>query len=366
MTQHLSRREALALAAGVPALPGGVAPGVSALLRSLLAREPSSFNTDWFGNMPVYGMLLWARRGAPEARPFAARWLDWHLRAATVAKYSGARSRQVMAGGLPLTTYAGHFGAALPCLEMAQQRADARARQICLDLGRVVLHEVSRNRFGLVNHDDFSDFAIPDTCYFAVTALMAAAALDAPEAQALRDQSVFQLQAYTRTFLMPDTGLAKTVLFKDGLGQTYWTRASGWLLWAMLAVIRGLPDSRRKPLLADLERLVQGMARVQDGSGGFRVLLDDVGTPLESTGTLMFGMGVHEALRRGWLPLRYREAAARAWRFVEDRIEPSGGLRDCYTGWALPAEKRQMTMRAEADGWIAGFLLAAAYEMSVG
>jgi hypothetical protein len=199
MTQHLSRREALALAAGVPALPGGVAPGVSALLRSLLAREPSSFNTDWFGNMPVYGMLLWARRGAPEARPFAARWLDWHLRAATVAKYSGARSRQVMAGGLPLTTYAGHFGAALPCLEMALQRA-ARARQVCLDLGRIVLHEVSRNRFGLVNHDDFSEFAIPDTCYFAVTALMAAAALDAPEAKALRDQSVFQLQALYADF----------------------------------------------------------------------------------------------------------------------------------------------------------------------
>jgi unsaturated rhamnogalacturonyl hydrolase len=266
---------------------------------------------------------------------------------------------------LPLTTYAGHFGAALPCLELALQTRDERARSVCIELGRIVLHEVSRNRLGLVNHDDFSDFAIPDTCYFAVAALMAAAALDARGAQALRDQAVFQLRAYTRTFLMPDTGLARTVLFPDGLGRTYWTRASGWLLWAMLTVIRGLPETDRQPLLPALERIAGGMSRVQDASGGLHVLLDEPATPLESTGTLMFAMGLHEALRRKWIPPKYREPAARAWRFVESRIEASGALRDCYTGWALPAEKRQMTMRAEAEGWIAGFVLAAAYEWTL-
>lgn len=362
--QDLSRRRVLALAAGVPALPESVPIGVAGLLENLLSREPSSFNTDWFGNMPVYGVLLWGRRGVAEARPFASQWLDHHLRTATVAKYSGAKSRSIMAGGLPLTTYAGHFGAALPCLEMATQLHDAQARRVCLELGRVVLHETSRNRFGLVNHDDFSEFAIPDTCYFAVTALMAAAALDAPDAKALRDQAVFQLRAYTRTFLVPGTGLAKTVLFADGLGQTYWTRASGWLLWAMLAVLRGLPDGERKTLLPDLERLAAGMTRVQDASGGFHVLLDDSATPLESTGALMYAMGVHEGVRQKWLPSKYSESATRAWEFAKGRLEAGGGLRDSYTGWALPAEKRQMTLGTEASGWIAGFVLSAAFEMT--
>jgi rhamnogalacturonyl hydrolase YesR len=361
----LSRREALALAAGVAHLPGGIPPGVPALLRKLLAREPSSFNTDWFGNMPVYGMLLWARRGAPDARSFATRWLEHHLGAADVATYSGARSRQIIAGGLPLTTYAGHFGAALPCLELARQAKHDGARRVSIDLGRIVLHEVSRNRFGLVNHDDYSEFAIPDTCYFAVAALMAAAELDPTNSQAFRDQAVFQLRAYTRTFLMPDTGLARTVLLPGGLGRTYWTRASGWLLWAMLTVIRGLPEKDREPLLAPLERLAAGMCRVQDSSGGFHVLLDEPATPIESTGTLMLAMGLHEALRQGWIPEQYRAPAARAWRFVKHRLEPSGALQDCFVGWALPAEKRQMTMRAEADGWIAGFVLAAAHEWSL-
>jgi hypothetical protein len=78
----------------------------------------------------------------------------------------------------------------------------------------------------------------------------------------------------------------------------------------------------------------------------------------------MYAMGVHEAVREKWLPAKYSEPAARAWEFAKGRLEPGGGLRDSYTGWALPAEKRQMSLRTEATGWIAGFVLSAAFEMT--
>jgi rhamnogalacturonyl hydrolase YesR len=358
-----TRRQALALALAVPQ-PRNTPPGVRALLDSLLARDPASFNTDWFGTMPIAGILQWARLGDSRALPFARRWFEHQLQSGTVSKFSGAKSREIVAGGLRLTTYAGHYGAAVACEELAAQTGDERARRVCVDLGRIILHEASRNRLGLVNHDDFTDFAIPDTCYFVVSALLAAAAFDPARRAALREQALFQLRAYTDAFLVPETGLAKTALFRDGLGKTYWTRASGWLLWAMVAVLRRMPPEAHAAVLPDLLRLAEGMTRVQDSGGGFHVLLDEEQTPLESSGALMFAMGVHEALRRGWLPPRFAQPAGRAWQFVASHIDRTGGLRHCYTGWAIPAERRQLElMRTESDGWAAGFTLSAAAEM---
>jgi unsaturated rhamnogalacturonyl hydrolase len=150
------------------------------------------------------------------------------------------------------------------------------------------------------------------------------------------------------------------------LGQTYWTRASGWLLWAITAMLRRLTPSHPSfgDFRGDLQRLVEGMLRVQDSSGGFRVLLDDPSTPLESTGTLMFAVGLHESLRRGWLPASFRDPMRRAWDFVAARISDDGALRNAYVLWATPAEKRQTQVGAEKTGWVAGFVLAGASEIT--
>jgi rhamnogalacturonyl hydrolase YesR len=108
------------------------------------------------------------------------------------------------------------------------------------------------------------------------------------------------------------------------------------------------------------------MLRVQDASGGFHLLLDEPSTPLESTGTLMFAMAGHESLRRGWLPAAFADPVRRAWDFVAARIAGDGALRDAYVLWATPAERRQLEVRAEKTGWVAGFVLAAASEMTRG
>ena len=52
----------------------------------------------------------------------------------------------------------------------------------------------------------------------------------------------------------------------SGLGKSYWTRASGWLLWGITGVLRHLPagDPEFRGFAADLNRLASGIARVQD------------------------------------------------------------------------------------------------------
>ena len=382
MTQGMTRRNALALAAlGLPGaarasvsaqsvqarLPKELPPGVAAILARILNQPPSSLNTDWFGTMPLAGALQWRRRGVAEVEPFAKAWLAYHLQTKEVAKYSGNRSRPVWAGGIPLTTYAGHFGVSQVCEEMVAQFNDERARRVAVDLADIVLHRTARNRLGLIGHDDTADFVIPDVTFFAVSSLMTGAALDPGNGKAYRDQAFYQLRTSIDTFLMKDTGLAKTLYCGDSVGRTYWTRASGWLLWSITAMLRRL-DRNHAALAgftADLRRLVDGMTRVQDHNGGFHVWLNDPSTPLDSTGPAMFALGVHESVRRGWLPDAYRAAAEKAWTFVKANLTDDGVLRSTYYGWALPAENGEMQLRDESSGWAAGFVLAAANEMTL-
>jgi rhamnogalacturonyl hydrolase YesR len=378
MRNRPSRREALKALCSLPLcttkqvvsraadLPHDVPRGVGAIIRNTLAEDPASLNTDWFGTTLLQGLLEWHRLGVGGVRAFATAWLDHHINAGTLSPYSGARSREVVAGGIHITTYAGHYGLALPCYEMAVQFKDERARLACIDVGRNILHQAARNRLGMVEHDDSGGFAIPDTCYFVVRALMSAAVLDTKLGPVYREQAHHQLRTYIDTFLTHETGLAKTILFKEGLGRTCWTRASGWLLWAINSMLRLLPpgDAAFAGYVQDLKRLAAGMKRTQDASGGFRVLLDDPQTPLETTGTAMFASGVHEAVRNKWLPSSYGESAGRAWEFVQGNIREDGSIRNAYTGWALPAEQRVLSMDKHKMGWIPGFILIVANEMA--
>jgi len=373
----MTRRQAIGAAAAAPAaftsnslrerLPAQLPPGVAAILARILSQPPSSLNTDWFGTMPLAGALQWRRRGIHEVEPFAKTWLAHHLRTKEVARYTGNRSRLVWAGGVPVTTYAGHFGISQVCEEMALLFNDEDARKIAVDVADIVLQRTARNRLGLVGHDDTANFAIPDVTFFAVSSLMIGAMFDRNNRAAYRDQALYQLRTSIDTFLMKDSGLAKTLFRGDGVGKTYWTRASGWLLWSFTSVLRRL-DSKHAAFAgftADLRRLVDGMIGVQEANGGFHVLLDDPSTPLDATGPAMFAWGVHESVRRGWLPASYGAAAEKAWDFVKANLTDDGVLRNTYYVWALPAENGDMRLRDEDSGWAMGFVLAAANEMTL-
>jgi hypothetical protein len=220
---------------------------------------------------------------------------------------------------------------------------------------------------GMVAHDDNAEFAIPDACFFAVGPLIFASALTEKFGEVFRRQALIQLRAYTDVFLVRNKGLAKTVLLPTGLGETYWTRASGWLLWAMVTVLEHLPAHapETEGILNDLKLLAGGIARVQDPSG-FHVLLDDPAAPLETTGSAMFAMCFHAAMRKAWLPDSFRGTIARAWNFVQGNIDDDGSVEHVYTGWAIPAEKRLMQMNRVETGWVPGLILVAANELTMG
>lgn len=378
----LTRRRALGLAAACvclrPAsssqssiadvhsrLPRGLPRGVAAIIANTFERPPASVNTDWFGTTLMQGVLEWQRL-FPEVRGFARAWLTHHLGTTEVSECQCPPSRRFVAGGVPITTYVGHYALALPCFEMYTQLGDATARRVCVDVANIIVRHAVRNGLGMIAHDDHAEFAIPDTAYFAITPLMIASTLDRDYRSLFREQALVQLQAYAHAFLVKETGLAKTVLFPTGVGSTYWTRATAWLMWAITAVLRHLPSGHPQfaTVAENLRRLAEGVARVQHASGGLHVWLNDSSSPLETTGTAMCGMAIHEAVRRRWLPRSFGNVAARAWSFVLDNIRPDGSLRRVYTGWAIPAERRELLMDTEPMAWIPGTVLRAANEFT--
>jgi len=109
MQSRSSRRETLKVLCSLPLCvsdwtssraqgPGDAPRGVQTIIRNTLAEEPASLNTDWFGTTLLQGLLEWHRRGVAEVRAFAEAWLDHHLDSGLLSRFSGAKSREVVAG----------------------------------------------------------------------------------------------------------------------------------------------------------------------------------------------------------------------------------------------------------------------------
>lgn len=355
---------------------------VAGLIRGVLAKEPESFNTDWYGTLAVEGLLRWSRRGLPEGLGFAQEWFEFHAAHDQGLSdeefwrtYNGPRSRIIRGRVLPFTMYSGFFGLPFPCHLLHQITGDPRARQVCLDVADAILHRAARERHGLVLHDDSvwsselgDSFTIPDTIYFAARSLMIASQLEARIGDVYRDQALHQILTCTELFLDGAKGLARTVLTPKGVGRTFWCRASGWLAYALAGVLRYLPRSHAAfaGLATDLQRLADGLSRFQGPSGGLHVLVDQPDTPEETTSTAMCVAAIREATVNEWIPDRYSEFLRRGWHFVEDHVEEGGTVSSVYTGWAMTAESGEILIDQSPRfrGWIAGVIMHAADEMT--
>ncbi len=338
-----------------------------------LSQDISQVNVDWFGTMLVAGLLDYSRFDrAQEIHLFAKRWLVHHLRHQPelsdeeyARENGGAEGRVIRGYRIPIATYAGYFGLSFAAAKLYDIASVDEARQLCVDVADCILHHCARNTQGLVMHDDRpAGFTIPDVCYFVAPPLLQGARFSAAQGASFRRQGEIQLKGFVDTFLDPELHIARTILRNGSLGETFWIRASGWLLWALVDSLENLaPNAEQYSYLAEkLALFAQGLGAHQAAGGAFHVLMNEADTPLETTGTAMIAYGLHKAVRLGWIDRGYCERAEQAWRYVESRILPDGNLTGCYSGWALPAEQRRMDFDRPMN-WMPGLLLTSGSEM---
>lgn len=358
------------------ALPPEIPAGVGAIVRNYFDRDPLTFNTDWAGTMPMWGLMMWARRGVPGAREYVQAWFDAHLKRDPSLSdeefcktYTGHKSRVIRGRQLPFTMYCGIFALNFPCAELYKQAGDERARQVCIDIADAILYRGRRNSLGLAAHDDYWEYDIPDACFFNVEPLMQAASVDPERGWPYVKLAASQLRAYTDAFLDRTSGLARTIMGPRGLGKTYWCRAQGWLMWSFTAVLRGLPkdDPAYQDLVRDLAFFADGVVRTVNEEGAIHAFANDPSTLPETTGTAMVAIAIHESMRRGWLDRnKYAGVVKRMWHFCRRHITDDGGFEKVYYEWALPAELYVESSKTVRFGPHIGALLWLADEMTTG
>jgi rhamnogalacturonyl hydrolase YesR len=251
-----------------------------------------------------------------------------------------------------------------------------RARQVCKDTGDVILNHIPKNELGILLDDDAGHkFTLPDAAYFYVPPLfMAAKAYDkevrAGDAGAKEKQDKLfaeacdQLKKFTDLFLDKEKKITKTVYRNGKLGETYWTRANGWLLWALVDSLEFMDkDSEIYAYACNaLDIMAQGIAKYQHESGALHLLVDEADTALETTGTIMAAYGIHKAVRLGCIDKKYLVLAVKAWNYVDTQVDDAGNIKGCYTGWAVPAEERKLDSFGTLKGVTAAMLLATGAE----
>ena len=149
------------------------------------------------------------------------------------------------------------------------------------------------------------------------------------------------------------------------VGNTYWTRAQGWFLWSITGLLKYLPedDPQFQKSIQAMEKLVDALIKYQGENGGLHVWVDDPKSPEEVTGIAMSIASIKCALNAGWLSKDYSELIEKGWDFVKKNVDEDGNVHNVYTGWARPAENRELRMDESQRGYVSGIIMLAVDEM---
>lgn len=119
---------------------------------------------------------------------------------------------------------------------------------------------------------------------------------------------------------------------------THWLRSMGWYAAAMVDVMDHMEGENLEAMKAQLKKMVDGMAAVQNADNGMwlnnmKAELDAESNPYETSGTALVTYAVMKAVNNGWLDDSYAQMAIDAFLGICDEKLVDGVLKDiCLKG----------------------------------
>jgi unsaturated rhamnogalacturonyl hydrolase len=159
------------------------------------------------------------------------------------------------------------------------------------------------------------------------------------------DEAVRQFLIHIKYLYDRQSGLwfhGWTFAGRHHFARALWARGNCWVTIAIPEFIELMElsanDPLRRFLLETLAAQVQTLAKCQAENGMWHTLLTDPASYTEASATAGFGYGILKAVRKGYLPERYRETGLRAVRAVLANISDDGELRNVSFGTAMGSD----------------------------
>jgi rhamnogalacturonyl hydrolase YesR len=117
-----------------------------------------------------------------------------------------------------------------------------------------------------------------------------------------------------------------------------WARANGWAIMAMVELLEVLPADhpQRDAVLGYLRAHIEGISKVQSGSGFWHQVLDRPDSYLESSATAIFTYAIARAINRGYVEASaYGPMVILAWNALTTRINEKGQITGTCVGTGM-------------------------------
>ena len=154
------------------------------------------------------------------------------------------------------------------------------------------------------------------------------------------DDAIYQLESYSSKMFVPSKGL-----FMHGWVQGmqthpafHWARANGWALLTMTELLDALPANhpKRNFVLNLFRKHVEGLVKLQDGTGFWHQLLDRSDSYLETSATAIYTYCIAKACNEGWLDkLAYAPVVALGWNAAASKVNAAGQVEGTCVGTGM-------------------------------
>ncbi len=154
------------------------------------------------------------------------------------------------------------------------------------------------------------------------------------------DDAIYQLESYSSRMFVTSKGLFMHGWVQDM--QTHpafhWARANGWALLTMTELLDALPTNhpKRNFVLSLFRKHVEGLVRLQDGTGFWHQLLDRPDSYLETSATAIYTYCIAKACNEGWLDkLAYAPVVALGWNAASSKVNAAGQVEGTCVGTGM-------------------------------
>ncbi|MBD8387738.1 glycoside hydrolase family 88 protein [Dysgonomonas sp. BGC7] len=249
-------------------------------------------------------------------------------------------------------------GAALPLAETASiaftQPLHKEILEQTLDY---VLNKQSRLADGtLCRPEPIEQTVWADDMFMSVPFLLRMAKLN--NDKMLYDEAALQVLQMNKHLTDRNTNLCRHGWFdkKGELSPVAWSRANGWIVWAMSETLMEIPVTHKdyKKIKDIFTKRLVTLLKYQSDNGLWHQIADDSDSYLETSGSAMFGLALARAINNKWISYQYAPQLIKAWNAVAAQIDEKGVVHGICQGTDMGMNadyyKSQKTLDSDPRG----------------